>query len=70
LNIIENVWGVLDDHMLHKSAIANEGWKVAIQEAWHSIKLDTINKLVQSLGHRMSAIIGEGGQWLAEGWDK
>lgn len=69
LNIIENVWGVLDDYMLQKSATSNEGWKQALQEAWDSIELGTINKLVQSVGARMSAIVGGNGQWLADGWD-
>lgn len=70
LNIIENVWGVLDDHMLHRSATSNEGWRVAIQEAWHSIQQDTVDKLVGSLGQRMRAIIRGDGHWLGDGWDK
>ncbi len=70
LIITESLWGVLGDHMLHKYTISNEGWKVAIQEARHSIQLGTINKVVHSLGQRMSVIIGENGQWLAHGWDK
>ena len=69
LNVIENVWGVLDDCMLHKSATSNQGWRAALEEAWGCIQLGTINKLVQSVPNRMKAVMRGNGQWLSEHWD-
>jgi hypothetical protein len=69
LNVIENVWGVLDDYMLHKAASSNEELRAAIQEAWDCIQLDTITKLVDSVVDRMRAVNVGNGQWLSKNWD-
>ena len=70
LNIIENVWGVLDDYMLQRSATSNEGWMREIESAWDSIDISTVNKLVDSVHRRMREIEGKGGQWLPNTWDQ
>ena len=53
LNIIENVWSILDDKLL-KLSINNLGdFKNSIEKAWSEISTDTIEKLFQSMPKRV-----------------
>lgn len=67
LNIIENVWGVLDTKLAGMSGrgpTTPRGWRSRIQEAWNSIEQSTIDKLVASLDDRLSEVEALGGAWI------
>ena len=57
LNIIENVWGVLDHNLQGMRPRTNDGWRQAIQHAWDAIDISTINKLVARMRGRMSDVV-------------
>jgi hypothetical protein len=57
LNIIENVWGVLDHNLQGGRPRTNDGWRQAIQHAWDAIDISTINKLVARVRGRMSDVV-------------
>jgi DDE superfamily endonuclease len=64
LNIIENVWGVLDNNMQDSRARTNDGWRRGIKHAWKCIKQSTIDALVGSVNRRMGEVIEMEGAWL------
>ena len=57
LNIIENVWGVLDQNLQGRRPVTNDGWRDAIQHAWDAVSITTINKLVAHVKGRMSDVV-------------
>jgi hypothetical protein len=67
INIIENVWGVLDGKLsglgrpLPRSP---DGWRRRMQRAWDQISQATIDKLVDAVPQRMADIEQRGGAWL------
>lgn len=67
LNIIENVWGVLDGKL---SAMPGPrpttpyGWRRRVMRAWASIDQATINKLVDDVPRRVARVVAEKGEWL------
>lgn len=63
LNVIETVWGLLDQQLQGKRAKDNDKWRELIQKAWASIKQSSIDKLVLSLPERMQQLIKRGGKW-------
>lgn len=61
-NIIENVWGVLDQNLQGRRPVTNDGWRAAIQHAWDAVDITTINKLVTHVKGRMAdAVTNMGG---------
>jgi hypothetical protein len=65
MNIIENVWGVLDGK-LHKAAARSTGaWYRRIRAAWAKISQATINSLVEGMHDRLSSVIEAEGQWVS-----
>lgn len=63
INIIENVWGVLDDKLLGRAPRTNDGWRRAIKEAWGEVEQSTIDKLVCAVPDRMHMVVENGGGW-------
>jgi hypothetical protein len=64
INIIENVWGVLDGHLLGCRARTPSGWRRGALQAWAAIPLTTINKLVASVPERLRQVVEKKGEWL------
>jgi hypothetical protein len=67
LNIIENCWGVLETKlagMPGRLPRTIRGWRCRIEKAWDSIEQSTIDKLVDSLGDRLSEVEALGGAWI------
>lgn len=63
INVIENVWGILDTKLLGARACTSRGWREAIEKAWDKIPQGTINDLVSEVKQRMAAIIQKDGDW-------
>jgi hypothetical protein len=63
LNIIENVWGVLQNRMCRKNARTGDGWRKRIKEAWASITLTTVNALHQGFQDGLKIVYSEAGDW-------
>ena len=57
LNIIENVWSILDDKLLNLSINNLGDLKKGIQKAWSEISTDTIEKLFQSMSKRVRQVM-------------
>lgn len=66
INIIENVWGVLDTKLVGCRARTPAGWRRGVIHAWDSISLDTINKLVGSVPDRLKHVAEKDGEWLCK----
>ena len=64
INVIQNVWALLNNKMLGAHARSIEGWRKAIEEAWNEVEQGTIDKLVAQLPTRMQKIIDKDGHWL------
>lgn len=67
LNIIENVWGVLDTKLKKvtgRRPTTPDGWRRRINRAWAAIPQSTIDKLVGSVRGRMAAVVEKEGAWL------
>lgn len=65
LNIIENVWGILDGQLLHMNANTGDGWRSAIKTAWGQVQQDSIDELVKGMPERIHQIMGNGGAWVS-----
>ena len=59
LNPIENLWSILKHRIrsMPHPPTSTEELKCAIREAWDSLTLDEINTLVQSMSHRVAAVL-------------
>lgn len=69
INVIENVWGVLDTKlrgMSPKLPTTPDGWRRRVNKAWQLIDQSTIDKLVGSVRDRMRQIVEKEGAWLAK----
>jgi hypothetical protein len=66
INIIENVWGVLDSKLLGCRARTPEGWRRGVLKAWDAISQTTIDKLVASVPTRIGQVVEKGGGWLKD----
>ena len=64
MNIIENVWGVLDGNLHGATARSTGGWYSHIRAAWAKIHQGTINTLVDGMHNRLSAVMEAEGQWI------
>ena len=64
LNIIENVWGVMNNKLLGSKARTTHAWRTAIENAWTKVDITTINKLVKGMGARVEAVVEARGAWL------
>jgi DDE superfamily endonuclease len=65
LNIIENVWGIFDDKLLHMNASSTDGWRDAIKDAWGQVQKSSINELVEGMPQRIRQIIENEGAWVS-----
>ena len=57
LNIIENIWSILDDKLLKLSINNLDDLKKSIEKAWSEISTDTIEKLFQSMPKRVRQVM-------------
>ena len=59
LNPIENLWGILvRDVYAHNKQYGNVNeLKVAIQQAWNNVKVETLENLVKSVPNRLIEVI-------------
>ncbi|CAF4848952.1 unnamed protein product, partial [Rotaria magnacalcarata] len=57
LNLIENMWSILDDKLLKYNINNTEQLKTALKMAWMEISNDTIQKLFESMSKRIRQII-------------
>jgi hypothetical protein len=64
INIIENVWGVLNNNLQGCKARGTSGWLTAIKKAWEKIDTTTIDALVGGVGARLQKIVDAGGAWV------
>lgn len=67
INIIENVWGVLDSKLAAMGGrlpTTPYGWRMRVKRAWDSISQSTINKLVADVPNRMARVVQQQGAWL------
>ncbi|KAH8270914.1 hypothetical protein KR026_004632 [Drosophila bipectinata] len=56
LNVIENLWEILDQ-AIRKRTISNRNeLKIALLEEWRKIPVETTKKLVESMGNRLKAV--------------
>ena len=61
LNIIEAVWDYLDRRKLEKQpTTAEELWDV-LRDAWNNIPVDFLQKVQDSISHRIDAVFKEKG---------
>lgn len=67
INIIENVWGVLDTKMKGlpgRLPTTPNGWRRRLRRAWAQVDQATIDKLVGQVKGRLRRIVEEEGAWL------
>jgi hypothetical protein len=64
LNIIDNVWGVMNNYLQGSKARTTNGWGAAIEKAWAKVEISTITKLVIGMGARVEAVIEAKGAWV------
>lgn len=64
INIIENVWGMMDHQLLGRRAKTPDGWRRVCQEAFAAVAQSSINALVEQVKARMQAIKDKHGAWL------
>jgi hypothetical protein len=67
INIIENVWGVLDSKLTAMGGrvpTTPDGWRRRVQRAWGLIDQASIDKLVSAVPDRMAQIVQQQGSWL------
>lgn len=64
LNIIENIWGVLDGYLTGKVAKTGMGWRRVIERAWQKVSLKTINSLHKGIKGRLMAVAEAEGEWV------
>ncbi|CAM4879112.1 unnamed protein product [Rotaria socialis] len=57
LNLIENIWSILDDKLLKYNINNTEQLKTALKMAWMEISHDTIQKLFESMSKRIRQVI-------------
>ena len=57
LNIIENIWSIVDNKLLKFSMDTIDELKNALQMVWCDISNDTIRKLFESLPERLRQVI-------------
>jgi transposase len=65
LNIIENVWGILQGKMCRKNAKSGPNWRKLIEAAWASIELKSINALHAGFQERLKLVHSEDGKWCS-----
>ena len=65
LNIIENVWGILQGRMCKKNAKSGPQWMKLIEAAWASIGMRSVNALHDGFQARLQLVHSEGGKWCS-----
>lgn len=67
INIIENVWGLMDGKLLGRRARIVDGWRRCCTEALGAVSQGSIDALVESVKARLQAILDKQGAWLKKG---
>lgn len=60
-NIVENVWGILNDRVYAREPRTVDALKRIIREEWEAIPLKTLQSLADSMPRRLEAIIAANG---------
>jgi hypothetical protein len=61
-NVIENLWGIVQDRVYAREPRTVAALKRIIREEWNAISLNTLQSLVDSMPRRLAALIAnEGG---------
>jgi hypothetical protein len=61
LNIIENVWSIVDNEVLKFNIKNTDDLKTALKTVWTEISNDTIGKLFESMPGRLRQVINSKG---------
>ena len=64
INMIERVWAILDDKLLHCKAKSTDEWRDSIEQAWSSINQGSIDACLQHALGQMEKVLQMGGQWV------
>ncbi len=64
INIIENCWGMLDQHLIRSKAGCTATWYKLIRDAWGKVQQESINKLVNGVRDRLHNIVEHEGNWV------
>ena len=63
LNIIEQVWGIIEGELDKKRPKTLATLKTRVREIWDSLDIDIVRKQVKSMKTRLKFIINSGGEW-------
>ncbi|KAL7720609.1 Tc1-like transposase DDE domain-containing protein [Entamoeba marina] len=69
LSPIENLWGIMKQEIRKKSIKNIDDLKKEIQRVWDSIKLKTINKLINSMEARLKMCVENKGNYVGSKLD-
>lgn len=61
LNVIENLWSILDENIRKHKISSKNDLKSALMEEWGKITPETTRKLVESVPNRLKAVINQKG---------
>jgi hypothetical protein len=67
INIIENVWGLLQQQLERRPArqpTTPDGWWTRVQRAWERVKQSSIDELIAGVPERLAEIVEKDGAWL------
>lgn len=61
LNIMENIWSIIDNKLLKFSINTIDDLKNALQTAWCGISQNTMNEFFQSIPERLRQVVNRKG---------
>ena len=61
LNVIENLWALLEKNIRNHHISSKESLKKALLEEWNKIPVETTQKLVASMPNRLKAVLDQKG---------
>jgi transposase len=63
LNIMEQIWGQIQQKLDKKRPTTLESMKKRIQELWRQLDMDSVERQVDGMKKRLKSIIASGGEW-------
>lgn len=57
INVMENLWAILDEKLEQKKFTSRQGMKKAVTAIWNDIDEDLLNKLIASVPNRLRKIV-------------
>ncbi|XP_033244790.1 putative uncharacterized transmembrane protein DDB_G0285049 [Drosophila miranda] len=61
INIVDNLWEILDQNMINHSVIDENDLKAALSQEWNKITPEMVNSLVRTLPNRLQYIVDMAG---------